>query len=235
MTEGRHAHSDQDAIWDYYQTEAIGSFDGARSRLSYLARQFKPGQSILNIGIGSGYLEAEAQRRGVVVSTLDPSTDAVAALRDRLELGDRAQVGYSQNMPFVDSTFDAVVASEVLEHLSDDILRGTLLEIGRVLKPGGVFWGTVPARERLSDQVVVCPCCGQWFHRWGHHQSFTTERMRTVLTEHFQVDRVFETYFAPWNTLNWKGSVLCLLKLLLLQVGVHGSEEKIVFQVRKPG
>ena len=45
-------------------------------------------------------------------------------------------------LPFPDDHFDKVILSEVLEHLADD--RAGLLEIARVLRPGGVIAITVP-------------------------------------------------------------------------------------------
>jgi SAM-dependent methyltransferase len=223
----------QEAIWEYLQNEGKDWFDGAEDRLAFLVKGLHPGTRVLNIGIGNGFLEAEANRKGVQIHSLDPSERAVAGLRQRLKLGDRAQVGYSQTMPFPDSYFDAVVASEVLEHLDDDILDRSLNEIVRVLVPGGALIGTVPAREELAAQTIVCPCCAQRFHRWGHHQSFTCTRMRDMLNQRFEVDHVFEKYFAPWRILNWKGRLLCAAKSLASRAGVHGSEENIVFRAHK--
>jgi len=226
--------SDQEAIWDYYQNEGSDSFEGAQTRLKFLARQIcQGGGEVLNIGIGNGLLEAEAQRCGLTVYALDPSERAVLSIRERLHLDARAQVGYSQKIPFADSQFNAVVASEVLEHLDDETLQKSLLEIRRVLKTNGLLLGTVPAREPLAQQIVVCPGCGSRFHRWGHHQSFTADRMRKMLGNVFQVEAVYEKYFAPWNALNWKGYLLCSLKILLSYAGVHGSGENIVFCARK--
>jgi SAM-dependent methyltransferase len=45
-------------------------------------------------------------------------------------------------LPYANNTFDAVILSEVLEHLTDDIKA--LREVYRVLKPGGVVAITVP-------------------------------------------------------------------------------------------
>lgn len=45
-------------------------------------------------------------------------------------------------LPFPDASFDAVILSEVLEHLDDDVRA--LREVWRVLKPGGVVAITVP-------------------------------------------------------------------------------------------
>lgn len=45
-------------------------------------------------------------------------------------------------MPFADSSFDTVMATEVLEHCPDP--RLTINEMKRVLKPGGLIFFTVP-------------------------------------------------------------------------------------------
>lgn len=227
------AGENQDAIWDHFQNEGNASFAGARERLQFLARQLKPGSRVLNIGVGDGTLESEAQRLGLTVSALDPNQRAIAAIREQLKLADRAQVGYADAIPFADGAFDAVVASEVFEHLTEDVLRRSLEEIRRVLAPGGTLLGTVPARERLADQNIVCPGCALRFHRWGHQQSFTCESLRALLNTFLQVDSIYETYFVPSSTLNWKGRILCRLKALLCKLGVHGSDENIVFRATK--
>lgn len=46
------------------------------------------------------------------------------------------------HMPYADNTFDAVIMSEILEHIDDDVQA--LREAFRVLKPGGVVAITVP-------------------------------------------------------------------------------------------
>jgi SAM-dependent methyltransferase len=45
-------------------------------------------------------------------------------------------------LPYPDNTFDAVILSEILEHVDDDV--AALTEVRRVLKPGGVAAITVP-------------------------------------------------------------------------------------------
>jgi len=45
-------------------------------------------------------------------------------------------------LPYPDNTFDAVIMSEILEHVDDD--RAALREAWRVLRPGGVVAVTVP-------------------------------------------------------------------------------------------
>lgn len=115
------------------------------------------------------------------VYALDPIEKALVSLRERLQLGNKAQVGYGQNIPFESNFFDVVVVSEVLEHLSPEIMHATLSEIHRVLRKGGLLLGTVPARENYHQKIVVCPYCAKIFHRWGHLQTFTMQQMRLNL------------------------------------------------------
>ena len=52
--------------------------------------------------------------------------------------------GTRSHLPLPDGAFDAVIASEVLEHVWDD--TGALRELVRVLRPGGRLAVTVPTR-----------------------------------------------------------------------------------------
>ena len=59
------------------------------------------------------------------------------------EVGAEFIKGSAYSLPFPDNTFDLIVCSEVLEHLHEYI--DAVIEINRVLKPGGKFFASVPA------------------------------------------------------------------------------------------
>jgi SAM-dependent methyltransferase len=63
------------------------------------------------------------------------------------EMGSRAPVAASDilRLPYADGTFDKIVLSEVLEHVADDI--GSLLEVKRIVQPGGLIAITVPNHD----------------------------------------------------------------------------------------
>lgn len=224
---------DQTKIWDHFQSgdETSDVFANAVPRYEFIARQIASGLQVLNVGVGRGGLESILLKKGAVVSSLDPSEGAIARLRKLHDMGERAQVGFSQSMPFPDSQFDVVVMSEVLEHLTEDVLNSTLVEIRRVLKPQGYFLGTVPANENLLDNGALCPDCGRSFHRWGHIQSFSIDRLRELLSANsFLVRRCETRAFPDWRRKGLKNFSKCLIRYVLGRAGSGIACPNIYFE-----
>jgi SAM-dependent methyltransferase len=96
-----------------------------------LTKALHPGSDILEIGCGEGILLAELAGRGFRVSGIEPSNTASQYAREK---GLNVLTGYFP-CDKVSGPFDAVVMSQVLEHLSNpaEILR----EVARVV-PGGI-------------------------------------------------------------------------------------------------
>lgn len=231
------AASDQQKIWDHFQNEGVDSFAQSQGRLEFLVRHLQAGTRALNIGVGNGALERIAAGKGVDIWSLDPSGRAIEGLRQELNLGEKAQAGFSQAIPFPDEYFDAVVMSEVLEHLDDEVLEATLVEVKRVLRPGGKFIGTVPAREKLESSIVVCPSCGLQFHRWGHKRSFSVDTLTSVLKRYLLVESAREKFFIDWESVGWWRKLQGLVKKFLSWrgIGSYGICRNIYFSARKSG
>jgi SAM-dependent methyltransferase len=222
----------QDKIWEYFQNDADGlrRFEVAVPRYRYVYQRLSKHGRILNIGVGSGGLEAFLIAAGCSVYSLDPSEKSISSLRSRLGMSaEQARVGYAQSLPFEAGSFDTIVMSEVLEHLSDEVLSATIAEVSRVLKSGGQFIGTVPADECLLEQTSVCPHCGQVFHRWGHVQSFSRDRIVRLLSSHFARPTVNRVIFGIGKQLNWKGKLGWALKRIAITLGIEGSGESFYF------
>lgn len=237
----------QDKIWNFHQNENKDSFLNNRARLLFLLsligkkiRKSPADIKILNIGIGDGFFEELAKIKGFDFYSVDPNIESLEELYKKLlgnsyKLGnglDKFKKGYIQDIPFATDFFDVVVVSEVLEHLEEQNMLKGLDEINRVLNNGGLILGTVPARENLNELVVVCPNCQYQFHHWGHVQSFSIRKVRSLLKRNFTTISVSEKYFMPIN-LNWKGKIFSYFKLLFSKLNFHGSGEKIIFSAFK--
>lgn len=225
----------QEKIWEHFQNEGVASFSRSQGRLEFLARRLSPAKRALNIGVGNGALELLAATKGVDIWSLDPSERAIDSLRQSLGMREKAQAGYCQAVPFPDAHFDIVIMSEVLEHLDEAVLEKTLDEVHRVLRAGGAFIGTVPARENLAESLVVCPHCGLQFHRWGHKSSFDINRLSAILATRFTVDEVSERFFIDWESVGWRRRLQGIIKKFLSWrgVGTYGVYRNIFFSVRK--
>jgi len=229
----------QEKCWDYYQNEGLENFDQSYTRLHYLAKLLNTlmrpttGSSlrVLNVGVGNGSFEELCGKAGHEVWCLDPSERAVRHLESKISV--HAVVGTIQDAVLPADYFSAINMSEVLEHLSDDELARALGNVNRMLRAGGLLVGTVPHQEKLRHNMIVCPHCGETFHRWGHHQSFTPRRLSELLDSHFPVVKTWVRPFVAWNKLNWKGKVLGGMQHLLSFARLHGSTETIVFYGRK--
>ena len=225
---------EQQKIWDYYQNEGLelNAFNDSRQR--FILRFLKPPQVVLNIGVGNGALERMGIEKGINMYTLDPSHRAIERLRLSLGMGECAQVGRAESMPFKNEQFDAVVMSEVLEHLSDKKINSALKNIQKILKPKGSLIISTPYRENLKLNIAVCPDCGKVFHKFGHTQSFNKEKIRSVLVRNrFKVEKLFLTSFVDWRRKGLRNLVKSFLRVFLARLGEGVADPHLVVIAHK--
>ncbi|MCU0311496.1 MAG: class I SAM-dependent methyltransferase [Acidimicrobiales bacterium] len=147
----------------------------------------RPGDRLLDLGCGFGRHAFEALRRGARVVACDM---AVPELVETLGVFEGMQAsgeappqmlatavnGDATRLPFADGSFDRIIASEVMEHVADDLRA--LDELTRVLRPGGTMAVTVPAwfPER------VCWALSEEYHapyvEGGHVRIYTEGEVR---------------------------------------------------------
>ena len=119
-----------------------GQWRELRKRTATLAR-LQPGEQVLDVGCGTGTLAMEVARRvgrEGGVTGVDPGTQQIARARSkaaRRNVPIDFQIGVIEQLPFPDQTFDVVLSTLMMHHLSAPLKRQGLAEIARVLKPGG--------------------------------------------------------------------------------------------------
>jgi ubiquinone/menaquinone biosynthesis C-methylase UbiE len=139
-----------------------------REQVVRLAR-LQPGESVLDVGCGTGTLAIAAKRcvgpTGTVYG-IDASPEMIARAGKKARRAGAEVVfthAVAEALPFPDAHFDAVLSTVMLHHLPRNARQQCAYEIRRVLKPGGrvlaVDFGG-PARERRGLFAHV--------HRHGH-------------------------------------------------------------------
>jgi len=103
-------------------------------------------------------------------------------------------------LPFADSSFDAVICSETIEHvLRDD---SVVTEVARVLRPRGVLLITVPNLWNASRLLEMAKQ-GDFTVRMmtGHLREYGPRRLRILLRPYFAIEEWLPVTFG------WTGKV----------------------------
>jgi ubiquinone/menaquinone biosynthesis C-methylase UbiE len=169
--------------------EAFFHRNRARVVRRLVARYAVPGEPILDAGCGTGL---NLRHLPVGSTGIDINPRNVALLKQRLP-NHRVVEGDVETLPFADASFGTVLCTEVLEHVPDP--AAALGEFRRVVRPGGILIGSVPARSaiwRLRFLSSTCPHSEPFHHEYLPHEvramlaGWSVERINYSLL-HFNV------------------------------------------------
>jgi SAM-dependent methyltransferase len=142
----------------FYRAYPHKNWDDAIFRERVL-RVLRREHTLLDLGAGAGIVE-QMNFKGMAVKVcgLDPDRRVIS---QNLFL-DEAMIGLGETIPYAATTFDVVIADNVLEHLPNPEL--VFREVFRVLKPGGSFLFKTPNLYHYVPALAQITPLG--FHRF---------------------------------------------------------------------
>jgi 2-polyprenyl-3-methyl-5-hydroxy-6-metoxy-1,4-benzoquinol methylase len=116
-----------------------------------------PGERFLELGCGSGGMSAAGAERGARVVATDVSLRWLVLARKRMREAELDNVTFvccaAEALPFADSSFDLVAASDVVEHVAS--AEAFTAACAACLRPGGLLFLATPNRYSLGLEPHV--------------------------------------------------------------------------------
>jgi ubiquinone/menaquinone biosynthesis C-methylase UbiE len=130
----------------------------------------------LECAAGVGSLSLTLAKKGHTIVSADFSLRSLRVLAERAESTGTGQrvlpvVADITNLPFVSDAFASATSAETLEHIPSH--EEAIVELVRVLAPGGWLVGTVPAGPRQWSD---------WDEWAGHLRRYSATEMKRILT-----------------------------------------------------
>jgi ubiquinone/menaquinone biosynthesis C-methylase UbiE len=165
-----------------------------RRRVELCLAECKGGDSILEVGFGSGltFLNLNGMYKKICGLDLSCDIDEVARVFAPLGLRPELRNGNVVDMPYQAEQFDTVLLISILEHLKPEDLDRAFSEIKRVLKPGGQIVYGVPVERPFM--VAMFALLGYNIRK--HH--FSTEKdVFHAAAKHFEQVRIISMRSTP--------------------------------------
>jgi SAM-dependent methyltransferase len=150
--------------WESYESGEFASRITAElgtnpdfAKLSEIRRYLR-GNSLLEIGPGTGHLLAAAAAEGFRVTGVELSSANRKFIRDSWGIDTVSTRLEANQLP--EESQDNVVSFNCLEHITD--IRAHVLAVARVLAPGGRFFVSTCNANALAARIV-----GRWWSMYG--------------------------------------------------------------------
>jgi ubiquinone/menaquinone biosynthesis C-methylase UbiE len=130
-------------LYDYVVGFLLFGREQSMRRMTLDLVQLQAGESVLDVGCGTGALTRLARERvgeSGKVYGIDAASQMINVARHKAGKHNLAidfQVGLVEKLAFPDNSLDVVLSSLMMHHLPDELKLQGLAEIARVLKSGG--------------------------------------------------------------------------------------------------
>ncbi len=181
------------------------------------------GRKCLEIGCEKGVTSFFLRQTGGVWISAD--IDWNNALTTRKLVHDRVLYFGENALPFKKQAFDLIIAIDTLEHIDDD--ETFLKDVGRILKPDGTLYVSVPCSDKVLFLNTLAQKAGMTLEYYGHKRTgYTRKGLREKLSKTgFRIEKFeyFSRFFTEFIELLINFSYIFILNRGKKQEGIKGS------------
>jgi SAM-dependent methyltransferase len=185
LAAGQYAWTSEADPVRYYRLPIIGRL--FQRRVARCIDLLPTGKTVLEVGYGSGVSFLSLAERFEEIHGIDvhdrservAESFAKEPIRLRLRRGDIA------DLPYEDESFDAALAVSIHEEIPPRRQEAALLEIRRVLRPGGCYVVGVPGVNLLMNSALSLLGCDV-----AKYHVTSDARIVELMSSHFAVDVV---------------------------------------------
>jgi SAM-dependent methyltransferase len=164
-------------IFDYYEERECKAtaHDERRLREYILSLVPKNCDYVLDVGSGNSWVAGSLYNKCKKVVSMDLSLINLQKGRSKYPFVNHYSIlGDANNPPFKQDSFDCIIASEVIEHITEpQIFISSLIKL---LKPGGKIIISTPYKEKI--QMSLCIHCNKPTPRNAHLHSFDEKKLK---------------------------------------------------------
>ena len=166
---------DNQKVYNEFEWEKL-NYSNLEKKINRISEIIPKGvKNIVDVGCGNGVI-TNALSSGYDVTGVDRSTKALSFVKtNKINAS-------SDNIPLPDKSFDLVFSSELLEHLDDTTLTGTIKELKRLSR--NFIFITVPNNENPDKLAIKCPDCYYIYNRPNHLRSFKVNDFKELFSEY---------------------------------------------------